>query len=60
MERTLSSYPGYRGNIILRAEKIHEPFVSLEQLLHGLPEDVAFDIEISSFSQIRLHPGVSL
>ncbi|EEP82153.1 predicted protein [Uncinocarpus reesii 1704] len=43
MEHTLN-YPNYKAN--LRNYSIHEPFVTLEQLFHNLPEEVSFDIEL--------------
>jgi hypothetical protein len=48
MERTLHLYPGYHGQLVAKDGKIHEPFVSLAELFRSLPEDVTFDIELSS------------
>lgn len=43
IEFTLSQ-PGYKPN--LRSHSIREPFVTLEELFHSLPEEVPFDIEL--------------
>lgn len=56
MKRTfefkLNAYKGfnsYKGNI--RSEYIQSSFVTLEDLLKKLPEDVGFDVEISEHNQ---------
>ncbi|KAH6982273.1 Glycerophosphoryl diester phosphodiesterase family-domain-containing protein [Ilyonectria sp. MPI-CAGE-AT-0026] len=43
MEFTLN-HPGYKPS--LRSHSIREPFVTLEELFHSLPEEVPFDIEL--------------
>lgn len=46
IEFTLN-YPGYKPN--LRSHSIREPFVTLGELFHSLPEEVPFDIELSNY-----------
>ncbi|GKU22960.1 unnamed protein product [Fusarium langsethiae] len=43
MKHTLN-YPGFKSN--LRGNSIHEPFMTLEDLLFNLSEDVPLDIEL--------------
>ncbi|KAH8729237.1 Glycerophosphoryl diester phosphodiesterase family-domain-containing protein [Ilyonectria robusta] len=43
IEFTLN-HPDYKPN--LRSHSIREPFVTLEELFHSLPEEVPFDIEL--------------
>jgi glycerophosphodiester phosphodiesterase len=43
MANTLN-YPGYKPN--LRHHSVHEPFITLEELFLGLPEDIPLDIEL--------------
>ncbi len=56
MKYTLN-YPGYKANV--RGYNIHEPFVKLEELFHNIPEEIAFDIELSNFTHRRpdLYPA---
>ncbi|KAL6409781.1 hypothetical protein AUP68_06177 [Ilyonectria robusta] len=46
IEFTLN-HPDYKPN--LRSHSIREPFVTLEELFHSLPEEVPFDIELSNY-----------
>lgn len=56
MERTSHSYPGYHGQLFARDGKIHDPFVTLEDLFRNLPEDVTFDVELSNFTLCPILP----
>ncbi|KAH7325669.1 Glycerophosphoryl diester phosphodiesterase family-domain-containing protein [Stachybotrys elegans] len=43
MKHTLN-FSGFKAN--MRSSSIHDPFIKLEELFRGMPESVAFDMEI--------------